>query len=219
MNNNNNNNNSKYYNKTIALAGIFQACALIKQLAWTSNCEQNSFNTAIYSLLQVNSRSVIEIYGNLNNLSLGLKSLIAFLNSSHKKDMEIVKYVFSLIYLENKLTKRPDLMNIIKSGITRANTQANLFSLTHDNVIANLAGIYVDTLSTFTFRIQITGSQMFLTNPNVANKTRALLLAGIRSAVLWKQLDGSRLNLFFFKNKFLDCAEQIYQSITKQQVI
>lgn len=210
-------NNSNYTNKVIALSGIFQACSLIKQLAWTSNCDQEAFNTSIYSLLKVDSASVIDIYKNLNNLSLGLKSLIDFLNRSNKKDMEIARYVFSLLFLENKLTKREDLMKIIRSGIIRANAQANLFSLTHDNVIANLAGIYIDTLSTFTFRIQITGSQIFLTNPNIANKTRALLLAGIRSAVLWKQLGGSRLQLFFRKNNFLRCTEQIYKSIIKQK--
>ena len=209
---------TKYQHKTMALAGIFQACTLIKQLAWSGKCNQQSLSTSIYSLLQVNSASVIDVYGNLNNLSLGLESLINFLDRTTKKDMEIAKYVFSLLYLEKKLAKRPDLIKIIKSGIARANSQASLFSLAHDNVIANLAGIYIDTLSTFTFRIQITGSQVFLTNPSIANKTRALLLAGIRSAVLWKQLEGSRIQLFFKKNQFLQCAEQLYKAINKSTV-
>jgi len=208
---------SEYTNKTIALAGIFQACSLIKQLAWTNKCDQESLTTSVYSLLQVDSASTIDIYGDFSKLSLGLKSLISFFNGTNKKDMEIARYVFSLLYLENKLTKRPDLINIIKSGISRAKIQADLFSLTHDNVIANLAGIYIDTLSTFTFRIHITGSQVYLTNPHTANKTRTLLLAGIRSAVLWRQLGGSRLQLFFKKNNFLHCAEQLHKNLTKQQ--
>jgi high frequency lysogenization protein len=131
--------------------------------------------------------------------------------------LEIARYVFYLFYLENKLTKRPDLMNIIKTGINRANTQVNLFSLTHDNVMANLAGIYIDTLSTFTFRIHVTGSQCYLANHGIANKTRALLLAGVRSAVLWKQIGGSRLQLFFKKNTFLNCAKHLYNSSTIEQ--
>ncbi len=212
----NNSYDLKYTNKTIALAGIFQASALIKQLAWTGKCDQPAFTTSIYSLLKVNSTSVIDIYENLNHLSLGFESLINFFNKSNKKDMEIARYVFSLLYLEKKLTKRADLIKIVRSGINRAHLQSNLFSLTHDNVIANLASIYIDTLSTFTFRIQITGSQIHLTNPNIANKTRALLLAGIRSAVLWKQLEGSRLQLFFKKNDFLNCAQQLYKDLTRQ---
>ncbi|MGD0466486.1 MAG: high frequency lysogenization protein HflD [Gammaproteobacteria bacterium] len=220
------NNNTEYNNKAIALAGMFQACALVKQLAWTGKCNNESLETSIYSLLQINSPSVIDVYQNIAKLSLGLRTLINFLdannnfnNSSNgKKDMEIARYVFSLLYLENKLTKRPDLMNIIKTGINRANTQVNLFSLTHDNVMANLAGIYIDTLSTFTFRIHVTGSQCYLANHGIANKTRALLLAGVRSAVLWKQIGGSRLQLFFKKNTFLNCAKHLYNSSTIEQL-
>jgi high frequency lysogenization protein len=220
------NNNTEYNNKAIALAGMFQACALVKQLAWTGKCNNESLETSIYSLLQINSPSVIDVYQNIAKLSLGLRTLINFLDASNnfnnssngKKDMEIARYVFSLLYLENKLTKRPDLMNIIKTGINRANTQVNLFSLTHDNVMANLAGIYIDTLSTFTFRIHVTGSQCYLANHGIANKTRALLLAGVRSAVLWKQIGGSRLQLFFKKNTFLNCAKHLYNSSTIEQL-
>jgi len=219
------NNNTEYNNKTIALAGIFQACALVKQLAWTGKCDNEALETSIYSLLQINSPSVIDVYQNITKLSLGLRALINFLNTANnfnsnnngKKDLEIARYVFSLLYLENKLTKRPDLMDTIKTGIKRANTQANIFSLTHDNVMANLAGIYIDTLSTFTFRIHVIGSQYYLTNNSTANKTRALLLAGVRSAVLWKQLGGSRLQLFFKKNTFLNCAKDLYNTSTIKQ--
>lgn len=217
----NNNINSEYINKTIALAGIFQAAALVKQLAWTSKCDIEALETSINSILQIDSPSVLKVYGGeLSKLSVGLRSLITFFGNPNNslKDTEIARYVFSLLYLENKLSKRSDLLAIIKSGIIRAKMQADLFTVTHDNVIANLAGIYIDTLSTFTFRIHITGNQSYLTNPVVTNKTRALLLAGIRSAVLWKQLGGSRLQIFFKKNTFIKCAQQLYQSITPQEV-
>lgn len=215
--------NDKYTNITIALAGIFQACALIKQLAWTGKCDVESFTTSIYSLLQTNPQSVIEVYQDISKLSLGLKTMINFFNNNlyykDQKDTEIVRYFISLLYLEKKLLNRPDLINIIKNGISRAKTQADLFSINHDIIMANLAGIYIDTLSTFTFRIHIIGLQSYLNNPHIANKTRALLLAGIRSAVLWRQTGGSKLQLFFKKSLFLKCADQLYKSsLTFQQI-
>lgn len=206
-------NNQEYTNKTIALAGIFQACFLIKQLAWEGKCNQEAFNTAIYSLLQINSPNVVSVYQNLNNLSFGMQLLSNFLNNHKTKDLEISRYVFSLLYLEPKLSKRSDLMRIIKSGITRANIQTNLFHLSHENVIANLAGIYLDTLSTFNFRIYINGNQTFLNDYHITNKIRALLLAGIRSAVLWRQLGGSKLQLFFKKKLFLKCLEEVLETV------
>lgn len=214
--------NDKYTNITIALAGIFQSCALIKQLAWTGKCDVESFTTSIYSLLQTNPNSVIDVYQDISKLSLGLKTLISFFNNNlyykDQKDTEIVRYFISLLYLEKKLFNRPDLINIIKNGLSRAKTQADLFSITHDIIMANLAGIYIDTLSTFTFRIHIIGIQSYLNNPNIANKTRALLLAGIRSAVLWRQIGGSKLQLFFKKSHFLKCANQLYKPSTIHQI-
>lgn len=219
-----NNIQQPYINRTIALAGLFQACALIKQLAWTGKCNEMDLETSIYSLLQVNPASVIEIYQDISKLSLGLKYLTSFFShniknnlKSEPKDLEIIRYVFSLLYLEKKLIKKPELLNIIKTGIARAKMQANLFSITHDNVMANLAGIYLDTLSTFTFRVNIVGSVNYLTNPNIVNKTRALLLAGVRSAVLWDQMGGSRLQIFFKKNTFLNCAKNLSVLKTPQQ--
>lgn len=212
----------KYTNITIALSGIFQACALIKQLAWTGTCDLGPLTTSIYSLLQTNPGSVIDVYQDVSKLSLGLKTLINFFNNNiyykDQKDTEIVRYFISLLYLEKKLSNRLDLINIIKHGLSRAKNQADLFSITHDIVIANLAGIYIDTLSTFKFRIHITGTQSYLNNPNIANKTRALLLAGIRSAVLWRQIGGSKLQLFFKKSHFLKCANQLHKSSTIYQI-
>lgn len=214
-------NDDKYTNITIALCGIFQACSLVKQLAWTGKCDNEAFETSIYSLLQVNPTSVIDVYQNIPKLSLGLTTLIAFfnntLNNKGNKDTEIARYFISLLYLEKKLTKRPDLINIIKTGLSRAQTQSDIFYLTHDNIMANLAGIYIDTLSTFRFRIHISGIQSYLNNSLIANKIRSLLLAGIRSAVLWEQIGGSRLQLFFKKNNFLNCAKNLYNKTTTHQ--
>ena len=87
--------------------------------------------------------------------------------------------------------------------------QAEHFSTMHDNVMANLAGIYTDTLSTFNFRIHVTGNPIYLTNPVNTNKVRALLLAGIRSAVLWRQMGGSRWQLIFGRKQYSEIAKKI----------
>ena len=41
----------------------------------------------------------------------------------------------------------------------------------------------------------VSGEPHHLSDPKNANKIRALLLAGMRSAVLWRQLGGNRLQL------------------------
>ena len=70
-------------------------------------------------------------------------------------------------------------------------------------MIANCGGLYQDTISTFRPRIQVHGDMRYLQQPAVASKVRALLLTGIRSARLWRQLGGHRWQLVFSRGKLL----------------
>ncbi len=72
-----------------------------------------------------------------------------------------------------------------------------------------MAGIYVDVISPLGPRIQVTGSPQVLQNTQVQNKVRAALLAGIRSAVLWQQCGGGRLQLMFSRQRLLNEANAI----------
>ena len=70
-------------------------------------------------------------------------------------------------------------------------------------MIANCASLYQDTISTFRQRIQVQGDMRHLQQPNNAAKIRALLLTGIRSARLWRQLGGHRWQMVFSRSKLL----------------
>jgi high frequency lysogenization protein len=50
-------------------------------------------------------------------------------------------------------------------------------------------------------------------------KVRALLLAGIRAAVLWRQVGGSRLQILFSRAKIKAAAEKILQQIEHNQIV
>jgi high frequency lysogenization protein len=88
---------------------------------------------------------------------------------------------------------------VIGSRIGQAAQQAEHFSSTHDNVISNLGTLYTETLSTFRFRIQVNGDYNYLQQQRIANQIRSLLLAAIRSAMLWRQVGGNRLQLLFYR--------------------
>ncbi len=200
---------TEYHFRILALAGVFQAAALIRQLAKTNRLEEPYFSTSIQSIFKINVTAPSEIYDNPQNLKLGLNELInLFTNNKTPKDPEIARYVFSLLHLERKLAHHPEMLNIIRTGIERAAQQAQHFSPTHENVMANLASLYTDTLSTFSFRVHVTGEPVYLTQTATLNKVRALLLAGIRSAVLWRQMGGRRWQLLIFRTHILQTAKQ-----------
>lgn len=188
-------------NQTIALAGIAQAAALVQQLATTGAADPTAMESSIASVLKIDSGSVIDVYGSLAGIKLGLEQLNVQMTGYKIVNPEQARYSASLVFLENQLSGRKDLLKLIQIGITKAQAQSEHFGSLHENVLANLGEVYQSTISTLQPRIMVNGEQEYLSRPDVANKIRACLLAGIRSAILWKQCGGTRWKFLFFRKK------------------
>ena len=188
-------------NQTIALAGIAQAAALVQQLASTGAVDPTAMEASIASVLKIDSGSVIDVYGSLAGIKLGLEQLNVQMTGYKIVNPEQARYSASLVFLENQLSGRKDLLKLIQIGITKAQAQSEHFGSLHENVLANLGEVYQSTISTLQPRIMVNGEQEYLSRPDVANKIRACLLAGIRSAILWKQCGGTRWKFLFFRKK------------------
>lgn len=196
--------------RTLALAGLFQAAGLVQQMAERGNADPQAFEVSISSIFELNPPTTEAVFGGVAGLRSGLEWLIEHLSgkrSSHKT--QVVKYVVSVLYLERQLAKKPDMLQRISTSVERARLQSGHFTITHRNVLASLAACYSDTISTLTPRIIVAGEQGHLSNPEVANTVRALLLAAIRSAVLWHQCGGNRIQLLFGRRKLLAEAERL----------
>ena len=92
---------------------------------------------------------------------------------------------------------------VAEGTVDQIQSQAEHFGIGHENVISSCGALYQDTISTFKQRIQVQGDSRFLQQPANASKIRGLLLAGIRSARLWRQLGGHRWQLVFSRRKLL----------------
>ncbi len=195
----------------LALAGIFQAAALVKLLANTGQCPPQAFETSIQSIYTTDPNDVAEVYQGTGALSFGLEHLVQGL-SHGQRCAEITRYVLLLLALERKLTSNKQLKQRLRERMVKAKQQLAFFPATHPNSLANLADIYLNTLGTFNLRIQVLGKQMLLTDAHIMDKIRALLLAGIRSAVLWQQLGGSRWTLLLQHRKMVAMANEVLAS-------
>jgi high frequency lysogenization protein len=202
--------------QTLALAGTIQAAALVEQLAKQGNAPSKAIQPMLSSIFITNPKSAVEIYDNVNNLEMGLgilKEILHRYNST--KNPDCIRYTLSLLHLQKKLSKNSAMLNVLSDRISRCEQQLNHFDVLHENIVANLADIYADTLSTFAFRIQVRGSFDYLQQPRIANQIRALLLAGVRSVTLWRQVGGNRIQLMINRNKLYEASDLLYQS-TKQ---
>ena len=191
--------------QAVALAAVFHACELVSQLANTGEASSDEMSLCMSALLNQNPDSLSQIYGPVSGLKLGMDSMERLFsdgNEETKKDSgEILRYVVSILYLARKLSSDKGMLDKIATGLENAERQSQHFSITHDNVYANIASLYQDTVSTLRLRIQVSGSSGYLQQPAVAERIRCLLFSAIRSAFLWQQLGGKRIHLAFYRKQ------------------
>ncbi len=190
----------------VALSAVFEAAALVDRIARTGQVPNAALGSMLGSLLVREDKPALEIYGGDDlNLRDGYRALVGALErDTSSLQREPLRYALAMIGLERQLDKRSDLLQVISSRLDQIQQQVDHFGLTHENVIASFGGLYQDTLSTFRQRIQVQGDMRHLQQSDNAAKIRALLLAGIRSARLWRQLGGHRWQMVFSRRKLLD---------------
>ena len=187
-----------YKDRVLALAGTFQACRLVQQAARKNMVDNAALETSLASIVNVNADTTAAVYGGTQGPRLGLRTLQEQLDKGAvPRDLELARYVVSVMHLERQLSGQPEMLSGIGVAIEAAQQKCETLAITHPEVIAQLAAIYSDTISKLTPRIIVQGEEGYLSNPETANKVRALLLAAIRSAWLWRQVGGRRWQLVF----------------------
>ena len=182
-------------------------------MAQTGTAESEAVSSSLYSLFQQNPGSAVEVYGGVEGVRLGLMALRKQLTAPEREHLEVPKYALTLLVLAGKLMKDRDTLGIISEGIEQAGAKLALYEHTHSNQIAAMADLYRHSISNISPRIMVKGKPLFLQNPDTQNRIRALLLAGIRSAVLWRQLGGSRLQLLFSRKRIVAEVEELLQQL------
>lgn len=194
-------------NIAIALAGAAQAISVVEQLAKTGYLRTDEFETAVKSLFAQNPESAEEVFGDIHQLRRGLEALEALLSrDKDPKNADILRYMMGVMHIQKRLSKRPKILNTIGERLDKAEAQSQHFSVTHDNVIGNIADIYSDTISKFQYRIQVSGEYSYLQQPRLAGQIRVLLLAAIRAITLWRQLGGNRWQLLMYRSKITEAT-------------
>jgi len=205
--------NSAMRDRCTALAGIFQAARLVQQTSRAEKRDAAATTASIYSIFNTDPETVADVYGNPAALLTGLGALKNQLdNNAGRRDMELTGYVITLMHLERKLSRRPDLMNTISTGIDKLKAQTAGHDPEQATIIAGLADIYRETASTLQPRIMVKGDESVLSNSSSQNMIRALLLAGIRATVLWSQCGGSRIKLIFQRKALLECCSRMLEA-------
>ena len=203
--------------RTLAFAGMLQALQLVQSTAYGRPYDADAFQASLRSILAVDAGSTAEIYGGIRGVQKGLRLVQAqLMNDQQKPDAELTRYAITLLHLERKLSKRSDLLDRLRAGIEQAQHQVEHLGISHAQVLASFAETYLQTVSTVQPRIMVNGDPARLADTAIANQIRALLLAAMRSAVLWRQCGGTRLGLLFGRRKLAQLARELQRNQTGQ---
>ncbi|WP_353496597.1 high frequency lysogenization protein HflD [Vibrio sp. CB1-14] len=194
------------YDRTIAFAGICQAVALVQRVAKDGYCDSDAFETSIKAITNMNPSNTLDVFGIESDLRIGLECLVNGIDST-PTGSEITRYIISLMALERKLNSRNDAMAQLGDRLQMVERQLDHYELLDEQMISNLASVYLDVISPIGPRIQVTGTPAVLQQTSTQQKVRALLLSGIRSAVLWRQVGGKRRHLVFGRKKMIEQAQ------------
>ncbi|MBW3525252.1 high frequency lysogenization protein HflD [Shewanella sp. NKUCC05_KAH] len=200
--------NEQLINRTMAFAGILQAIAQVQHLARHDELDNAELAASLNTILVTNPDNTPDVYQDKIVLQKGYKLILNQLGDSSQKDVEITRYLVGVLALERKLVRSNSGLGMLAERINQVNRQLHHFAITDEQVVANLASIYSDIISNLGPKIQISGNPVCLQRPIVQHKIRALLLAAIRSAVLWRQLGGKRRHLVFARKAIVDTAKK-----------
>ena len=204
----------KFEEQVLALAGVAQVARLVEQISKTGDYPAEFLTPIINSLFVFDPQSTAEVYGGVTHLKLGLHNLANMLASRDRAEgQDMVRYLFSILHLERKFAADANMTAVVRSRLEHTQFKSDYFSKHVHEVCHSLSAIYQDTLSTFKFRIKVTGSMQQLQNQTNADLIRALLLAGIRSAFLWRQLGGARWKLALQRKKVLHTAQNLSREL------
>jgi len=195
---------------TLSLAALVQACEQVHMFAHGKPLDEQVFTVAIQSLFVFDPKNVPDTFGGIANLTRGLTWLAKFTTAAAKAtDREMIQYLMSILYLMRLMLKDKPRLNRLHERLLIAKNQVNYFHEQHPQVIASLADIYAESISSLPFRIQIRGLRQVLTQAAAMQTVRCLLLGGLRAAVLWQQVGGRRWQLLLMRQRLALTAKQL----------
>ncbi|CAH9060771.1 High frequency lysogenization protein HflD [Pseudoalteromonas holothuriae] len=195
-------------NYVMPLAAMCQITKLVQKTAKYGQFNEREVESFLQSIVNLNPEQPEDVYSDSFALKSGYRTLLSQLTPQGDKDVEMVKYVGSIMQLERALSNNPKALSELAKRLKDVERQLQHFEICDTTILAALADIYSEVVSPLGQKIQVFGEPDLLKQTATQQKIRALLLAGIRSAVLWRQLGGKRRQFFFGKKKIIAEAQR-----------
>lgn len=176
--------------RVLALAGLVQALQQVRQIAETGQADHAVVSTALDSVFRIDAASPEAVYGDAQAVEPGLKLLRDYFGNAARDEL-LPRLALAVIQLERRFVHEAATAEQVHAGIIALAPSMQRLGSTHPDILAALGSLYADTVSHLRPRVMVQGNPHYLGQAGVVAEIRAVLLAALRSAVLWRQLGGS----------------------------
>jgi len=192
--------------RTIALAGLVQALKQVRRIAETGQADAAVLATAMDSVFRIDAESPVDVYGSVHELRPGLLLLRDYF-SNQGNDEQLPKLALSVLQLERRFMASEKTIAAVHAGILEARPLAERLGSAHPEVFTTLGSLYAGTVSHLRPKVMVQGNPHYLGQADIVAEIRAVLLAALRSAVLWRQLGGSMWDFLLRRRAMLEAIE------------
>lgn len=195
--------------QVIAFAAMFQALGCVHQLAETGRCDTDAAQAVIDAIFAIDSVDAESLYPPAR-LQPGLE--IACGQLERNPGDAILRMGITILRLERRLMRDAKLAKVLRDRISDIERARSAFGNQHENVHARLAEAYTQTVSNLQPRVMVQGSPLHLQQERTVQQIRALLLAAIRAAAMWRHVGGNGWRLFWRRKRWLKMARSLSAS-------
>ncbi len=191
--------------RSLALAALFEALAEMQSTA--EGRGGDDIQHLLTPLFAIDADSLAAVFASPARYRNGIETAASAI-AGERNALRLLNYAFAVMELAT-LLKREDRIAGHLSQRLRALANAPRDAA----LLLALDEAYQETIGRLGKRIQVSGDPNALKQPQVAARIRALLLAAVRFAWLWRQLGGRRWQLIVGRRKALESLDALKRKL------
>ena len=182
--------------RVLALGALLVALSQVRRIAETGQSDTATLQVALDSVFRLDAADTAAAVGGVDAVRPGLRLLRDYLAGTNK-DEALGKLAMAVMQLERRFVADAAMTERVRTGLRALQGPVERLGSPHHDVVAGLASLYADTISHLRPRVMVQGNPHYLGQAGVVAEIRALLLAALRAAVLWRQMGGSLWDFLF----------------------
>ncbi len=193
--------------RVLALGALLVALSQVRRIAETGQSDTATLQVALDSVFRLDAADTAAAVGGVDAVRPGLRLLRDYLAGTNK-DEALGKLAMAVMQLERRFVADAAMTERVRTGLRALQGPVERLGSPHHDVVAGLASLYADTLSHLRPRVMVPGNPHYLGQAGVVAEIRALLLAALRAAVLWRQMGGSLWDFLFRRREMAAAIDQ-----------